>query len=208
MTETDRDQNATARAEIQHREIRWDAVAAIIASLIGFLALIVAGYTAYVERYTASIQMQQVSAQVWPYLISGNNDLTQSLVVNNKGVGPAIVHSVQVWMNGRPQSDWNHLVAEMGLPPHQFFQSTINHDVLSPGEELQIIRFPDKALWQRFKGAASNRMAVDICYCSTLGECWISSNKNLIGPPSMPLQLRVKPVGQCPRLPAAEVFNN
>jgi hypothetical protein len=193
---------------IERRPVKWDAVAAIIASLVGFLALLVAGYTAYVQRYTAEIQNKQVQAQVWPYLISGNNDLTQSLVVDNKGVGPAIVRSVQVWMGGKPQRDWNQLVANMGLPPHSFLQSTINRDVLSPGEELQVIRFRDKALWLRFKAAASNRMAMDICFCSTLGECWISSNKNLIGPPSMPLQLRVKQVDQCPRLPAAEVFNN
>jgi hypothetical protein len=192
----------------KRREIKWDALAAIIASLVGFLALLVAGYTAYVQRYTAEIQNKQVQAQVWPYLISGNNDLTQSLVVNNKGTGPAIVRSVQVRINGTPQRDWNQLVANMGLPPHSFFQATINREVLSPGEELQIIRFSDKALWQRFKGAALNRMSIDICFCSTLGECWVSSNQNLIGPPSMPLPLRVKPVGECPRLPAAEVFNN
>lgn len=183
------------------RRVRWDAFAAIIASLVGLLALLVAGYTAYIQR-------QQVRAQVWPLLISGNNDLTQSLVVTNKGVGPAIVRSVQVRMDGKPQSDWDRLVTAMGLPPHQFFQSTVNHYVFSPGEELQIIRFPDKALWLRFKAAASNRMAIDICFCSTLGECWISSNRNLIGPPSMPLQVRVKQVKGCPQLSDAEVFNN
>jgi len=200
MSETRRPSDESQVAGAQ-RAIRWDALAAIIASLVGLLALIVAGYTAYIQR-------QQVRAQVWPYLISGNNDLTQSLVVNNKGVGPAVVRSVQLWINGKPQSDWNRVVANMGLPPHQFFQATINHDVLSPGEELQIIRFPDKALWQRFKAAASNRMAMDICFCSTLGECWISSNKNLIEPPSMPLQLKVEAVDRCPQLPPAEVFNN
>ena len=200
MSETRRPSDESQVAGAQ-RAIRWDALAAIIASLVGLLALIVAGYTAYVQR-------QQVRAQVWPYLISGNNDLTQSLVVNNKGVGPAVVRTVQLWVNGKPQSDWNRVVANMGLPPHQFFQATINHDVLSPGEELQIIRFPEKALWQRFKTAASNRMAMDICFCSTLGECWISSNKNLIEPPSMPLQLKVEAVDRCPQLPPAEVFNN
>lgn len=192
----------------RRREIKWEAMAAIIASLIGFLALLVGGYTAYVQRYTANIQAQQVRAQVWPYLISGDNDLSQSLVVNNKGVGPAIVQRVQLWIDGKPQSDWNHVVAEMGLPPHQFFQATINHEVLSPGEELQIIRFPDKPLWQRFKATALNRMTMDICFCSTLGECWISSNKNLIGPPSMPLQLRVKTIDRCRQLPPVAVFNN
>lgn len=171
-----------SQASRTKRGIRWDALAAIIASLVGLLALVVAGYTAYIQR-------QQVRAQVWPYLISGDNDLTQSLVVNNKGVGPAIVRSVEVRLDGKPQRDWNHLVAVLGLPPHQFFQSTVNREVLTPGEELQIIRFRDKGLWQRFKVAALNRISMDICFCSTLDECWVSSNKNLIGLPSMPLQL-------------------
>src|SRR5574337_1403716 len=71
-----------------HRH-RWDALGVIIASLVGLLALVVAGYTAYIQR-------EQVRAQVWPYLISGNNDLAQALTISNKGVGPAIVRSVQV----------------------------------------------------------------------------------------------------------------
>jgi len=192
----------------ERRAVEWDAVAAIIASLVGFLALLVAGYTAYVQRYTAEIQNRQVQAQVWPYVISGNDDLNFALTVSNQGVGPAIVRSVQVRMDGKSQSDWNHIVANMGLPPHSFFQSTINRYVLSPGERLQIIRFSDKALWQRLESAALNRMSIEICFCSTLGECWMSRNKNLIGSPSMPLQLRVDSVDRCPRLPQSEVFNN
>lgn len=202
------DEVQDAPVEIRRRAIKWDAMAAIIASLVGFLALIVAGYTAYVQRYTANIQRQQVSAQVWPYLISGNNDLTQALVVNNKGVGPAIIHSVQIRVDGKPQADWNRVLAALGLPPHQFILTSINHEVLSPGEEMQIIRFPDKDLWQRFSAAAMNRMSMDICFCSTLGECWVSADKNLIGPASMPMQTRVRPTDRCPKLPSDEIFNN
>lgn len=185
----------------RRRTIRWDAVAAIIASLVGLLALLVAGYTAYVQR-------QQVRAQVWPYLIIGNDDLSQSLTVENKGVGPAIVRSVQVRIDGKPQSDWIHVVAALGMPPLHFNQTTVNRDVLSPAEELQAIHFTDKKLWQRFHDAAFGRMAMDVCFCSTLDECWVSENRNLVGPATMPLQLQVRPVAQCPRLPAAEVFNN
>src|SRR5690348_1961317 len=203
MVETDDKQNGRLR-----REIRWDAVAAIIASLVGFLALLVAGYTAYIARYTANVQLKQVQAQVWPYLIVGNNDLTQSLVVDNKGMGPAIVRSVQVRIDGKPQRNWNQLVATLGMSKHHFAQTTVNQYVLSPGEQLQAIRFPDKDLWQQFHDAAMNRLSVDICYCSTLGECWVSRNGNVIGPASMALQLQVKRVDQCPRLPPSDVFNN
>lgn len=181
--------------------IRWDALAAIIASLVGLLALLVAGYTAYIQR-------QQVRAQVWPYLIVGNDDLSQSLTVQNKGVGPAIVRSVQVWVDGKPQPDWIHVVSAFGMPPHHFTQSTINHDVLSAGEQLQAIHFPDKELWQQFHDAAYGRMAISVCFCSTLDECWVSGNRNLIGPASMPLQLQVRQLAQCPRLPPDTVFNN
>jgi len=200
--------NKPASTEANRRPIQWDALAAIIASLIGFLALLVGGYTAYIQSYTAKIQAQQVRAQVWPYLISGNDDVNHSLTVTNKGAGPAIVRSVQLRIDGKPQADWNHVLAVLDLPPRNFIQTTVNHEVLSPGEELHVIRFPDQHLWQRFHDAAQDRMTMDICFCSTLGECWMSSNGNLIGANSMPLQLRVKPVGQCPRFPATEVFNN
>ena len=183
------------------RRDHWDALGVVIASLVGLLALVVAGYTAYIQR-------EQVRAQVWPYLISGNNDLAQALTVSNKGVGPALVRSVQVSVEGKPQVDWDHVLGALGMQPHNYIMTTINHGVLSPGEELQAIRFPDKELWKKFHDASSGRMALDICFCSTLGECWISINEKVIGPKSMPLQLHVKPVGLCPRLSPAETFNN
>jgi hypothetical protein len=179
----------------------WDALGVIIASLVGLLALVVAGYTAYIQR-------QQVRAQVWPYLISGNNDLAQALTVSNKGVGPALVRSVQVTVDGKPQVDWDHVLVALGMQPHDYIMTTINQGVLSPGEDLQAIRFPDDRLWKQFHDATSGRVAIDICFCSTLGDCWVSINEKVIGPKSMPLQLHVKPVGKCPRLSPAETFNN
>ena len=81
----------------------WDGVAAIIAAGVGLLALFVSAYTAY-------IQHQQVRAQVWPYLLAGNDDGNQSIYVYNKGVGPAIVQSAQIFVDGKPQTDWVHVL--------------------------------------------------------------------------------------------------
>ena len=55
----------------------WDGVAAIVAALIGFLALLVSGYTAYIQR-------QQVRAQVWPYLLIGYADFDRSIIDPNR----------------------------------------------------------------------------------------------------------------------------
>ncbi|HWG10937.1 MAG TPA: hypothetical protein VN693_05505 [Rhodanobacteraceae bacterium] len=189
------------------REIRWDAMAAIIASLVGFLALLVAGYTAYIERYIAEIQTKQVQAQVWPWLVAGNNDNERSIGVLNKGVGPAIVRSAQVFVDGKSQPDWQHVLKALGTVPHEYSQSTLTPNVLTPGEKVPAIQFANEDDYKRFRAAAVTHLTlVNICYCSTLGECWMYSDKHAVGYKSL-AQL-VTPIGQCPRLPDNAIFNN
>lgn len=189
------------------REIKWDAMAAIIASLVGFLALLVAGYTAYIERYIAEIQTKQVQAQVWPWLVAGNNDNELSVEVLNKGVGPAIVRSAQVFVDGKPQPDWQHVLKALGTVPHQYSQATLNPNVLTPDEKVPVLQFADKDDYKRFRAAAVTHLTlVDICYCSTLGECWMYSDKHVVGYKSL-AQL-VTPADQCPKLPDNVIFNN
>jgi len=189
------------------REIRWDAVAAIIASLVGFLALIVAGYTAYIERYIADIQTRQVQAQVWPWLVAGNNDNERSIEILNKGVGPAIVRSAQIFVDGKPQPDWQHVLEALGTVPHEYSQSTLNPNVLTPGEKVPAIQFADEDDYKRFRAAAVTHLTLmNICYCSTLGECWMYSDRHAVGYKSL-AQL-VKPIDRCPKLPDNVIFNN
>lgn len=151
------------------RRIRdWDAFAAVVATFVGLLALLVSGYTALIQR-------QQVRAQVWPYLSVGNDDPRQAIEVLNKGVGPARVRGVRVWIDGRPQRNWDAALRTLGIPPHGYQNSTLHDNVLSPGEQVTWIRIADPARYLRFRDAYRTRFAVDICYCSTLGDCWVSS---------------------------------
>jgi hypothetical protein len=199
MTDDQQPQAANDAREKPSRRRDWDGVAAIIAAFVGLLALLVSGYTAY-------IQHQQVRAQVWPYLEAGNDDGNQSINVYNKGVGPAIVKSAQVFIDGKPQTDWAHVLTSLGLPPHDYAQSTLNPDVISPGEEVRVIRIKAEDRWKAFRSAAVERMTMDICFCSTLDECWMYSDQHPVGYKST-AQL-VQPTDRCPRLPDAEVFNN
>jgi len=194
------DEAPSAASDRSGRKRGWDAMAAVIASLIGFLALGVSGYTAYIQR-------QQVRAQVWPWLVAGNNDHAFAMEVYNKGVGPAIVRSAQVFIDDKPQPDWDHVLGALGVAePHKFSQATLNPNVLTPGETQQMIRFHENEAWQRFRAAAHDRMAMDICFCSTLNECWMYSDRHPVGY-KLATQL-VKPIDKCPRLPESQVFNN
>ena len=201
MPEPQRDESASALADKRpRREIRYDAAAAVIAALVGMLALLVAGYTAYIQR-------QQVRAQVWPWLVAGNNDNERSIEVLNKGVGPAVVRSAQVLVDGEPQPDWQHVLKALGTMPRTYSQSTLNPNVLTPGEKVPAIQFADDDDYKRFKAAAVTRLTlVNICYCSTLDECWMYSDRHAVGYKSL-AQL-VKPVDRCPELPDNVIFNN
>lgn len=183
------DESPTSRAK---RGIRWDALAAIIASLVGLLALLVAGYTAYIQR-------QQVRAQVWPYLIGGNSGSESSLVWMNKGVGPAIVRNLEVTVAGKSQRDWQSVERSLGLPSLPYGQSTLNGYVMSPGEKIGWIKFNDKSGYRAFMSAAKRLdMEAVACYCSTLDECWTTE----LG------QFARTRVDKCPALPQSKQFQD
>lgn len=171
----------------------WDGLAAIIAAFIGVLALLVSGYTAYLQR-------QQVRAQVWPYLVSANYDPEFAIKVLNKGVGPAIVHSVRVWVDDKPKHDWGQVLSTLDVEVAKLRTSTISDNVLSANEMLAMIVFPDGASYRDFRAAARDRIALEICYCSTLGECWVYSDRT---PGARAMQTAVD---QCPRIAATDAF--
>ena len=74
----------TASDPAPKKRTESNAVAAVIAALIGLLALGVSGYTAMLQR-------EQVRAEVWPYLQPGITIEQGSMAtgLENKGVGPA-----------------------------------------------------------------------------------------------------------------------
>jgi hypothetical protein len=175
------------------RARKRDALAAMTAALVGALALLVSGYTAYIQR-------QQVRAQVWPYLLVANYDTESAIKVLNKGVGPAIVKSVRVLVDGRPQHDWRGATEALGLGRVPLRTSTISENVISGGEVVPMLVFSDADAYHRFRDTSAHRSSIDICYCSTLGECWLYSASDPVG------RATQKPLDSCPALDEAEAF--
>lgn len=156
------------------RASRYDAV---IATLVGFCALCVSAYTAYMQR-------QQVRAAVWPILeFDTSNQPDIHLTLANKGVGPAIIRHVVVKVDGQPVINWRQALEKLlGPGEHRFSESDMSSHVLSAGESMTILTPRDSEnnplnfdrsnpLWVKMN-EARGRVSVEICYCSTLGECW------------------------------------
>jgi len=183
------------------RKHRWDAIGVVIASLVGLLALLVSGYTAYIQR-------QQVRAQVWPHLTRGyvqppgSGDAEYKLVIFNKGVGPAIVRNVQVLVEGKPQTTWKQVFGALGLATEKLGYSSLDGNVLSAGESLPILIFKDAPALSKFRRAFVRHAKMRICYCSTLGECWMFADREPRGASD------VRPMAECPKSSSTNTFIN
>jgi hypothetical protein len=153
---------------------RYDA---IIATFVGVCALCVSGYTAHVQR-------QQVRAAVWPILeFDSSNAPDIHFTLANKGVGPAIIRHVIVNVDGQAVRNWREALEKiLGPGTHLFSESDMSGHVFAAGESMTIFtpRDPennplvfDKSnpLWVKMN-KDRDRVTVEICYCSTLGECW------------------------------------
>jgi hypothetical protein len=158
---------------------------AAVAAFVGITALVVSAYTAYVQR-------QQVRAQVYPILQfgSGANDEGFHAILENKGMGPALIHSVVITLDGKPVHNWYELLARvLGPGTPLFYYDSFGQRVLSPGESLRVLNFTrmeppkpkpgDKPIAPESPQESNDRLMesrsrwrVSICYCSTLGDCW------------------------------------
>ena len=157
------------------RASRYDAV---IATFVGLCALCVSGYTAHIQR-------QQVRAAVWPILqFDSSNAPDIHFTLANKGVGPAIIRNVIVKVDGQPMKNWYEVLDKLvGPGQHPGSESDMSGRVFAAGETTTVFTPFDPATGKPFAFDKSNllwvkinkdrdRVTVEICYSSTLGECW------------------------------------
>ena len=161
----------------------WDAYGVVIASFIGLVAVLVSGYTAF-------LQNRQVRAQVWPRVELHRDGSKGSLVAVNSGVGPARVKAMRVSVDGRAVKRWMDLLSAIG---HQggFVQTQTSGRVLPPGTQVDMLLMGHQGeagrktiqdiadyLWEE---KAKHRIGILICYCSVLGDCWLAGTGQLGG---------------------------
>jgi hypothetical protein len=155
----------------------WDALAAVIASFIGLLALAVAGYTAYVQR-------QQLRAQVWPRLeVSySNNDQELAWHVHNQGTGPARVFAVRVVVGGTLVTTWGGVrKAADYVDGERATMSSITQSVLPAGKDVAMFRAGEdpqsRTRFQELLSGGKHALSVTICYCSVLDDCFVTTDQ-------------------------------
>ncbi len=147
---------------------------AIAAGIVSISALTVSVYEAYLQR-----QEQRVA--VWPIVEhwTSYSDDEFSISVANKGIGPAVIHDLDVFVAGQSMTSWDQVFGEaLGDNAKHFRQSMLTGNVMSPGDASAIVAYTHNstAAWH-----ASKNIELRICYCSVFQDCWLYQVNDLIG---------------------------
>jgi hypothetical protein len=150
-------------------------------TFIAFAALIVSISAVAVGLYEAALQRHHDRAEVWPH--PEIEVLTKAtgaeIVLENTGIGPAIVHSVVVTVDGRLQRNWRDVLRRLnGAEPVSFSNySTVQHG-LRPGDRLPMLDIPVADVPRDFWKSIA-RVGVSICYSSVFDQYWVVESKAL-----------------------------
>jgi hypothetical protein len=152
-------------------------------TFIAVAALVVSLSAVIVGIYEAALQRAHDRAEVWPHLELSTYVTPRGAEVRleNGGIGPAIVHSVIVTVDGRPRHNWDEVVeAITGKRPSGLENSTAAEHAIRAGDRLILVGVPaaflPPGLWDYIK-----RVGVRVCYSSVFGESWILEGKHLGG---------------------------
>ncbi|MBS0516812.1 MAG: hypothetical protein JSS16_15230 [Proteobacteria bacterium] len=167
------------------------------AQISSIVALAVSVLALATGAYQTRLMQAQARASVWPIVSLGLSYFGSrdkggfTWEVENNGVGPALIKSVTLSLDGKPMRNWDEVYqALFGRGRENATVSSVNGNVLPPSTNrdttIAAIRTsqPDeaKALFE-----AKDRFKMTVCYCSVYDECWEAQW----------LKREVKPVAQC-----------
>lgn len=156
------------------------AILQTVLAVSGFFVAIIALYAALNESDAVRKQQQ---AAVWPALVvtysegQSADDISFSVELANKGIGPARIKNAVVTLDEQPMRDWFDVLAALGVEAHAIENTSVGNGILSPDEKIRLFRLAaehaDRAAPQRVKTAfVTGKLRLQFCYCSVFDECW------------------------------------
>jgi hypothetical protein len=159
--------------------LRFDTVVAICALLVSVITASVLGYQTHVVE-------EQYAATIWPYLSvdTAHAEHQLRIALTNNGLGPALIGSAQLIIDGKPAPGWTTLAdlfrrdpAFSSLRHKEISNTTSSVDestTIRPGDSLPLFNVavsntvPQELL-------RKHTIALQFCYCSLNDRCWTLS---------------------------------
>ncbi|MCB2112407.1 MAG: hypothetical protein KDD85_02530 [Parvularculaceae bacterium] len=168
--------------------MNFETVGSIVAMVVGVSALFVAWDQAQVMR-------AQQHASVWPLINTeftvdpSPEGLALEMSVSNRGVGPALIESASLLVNGEPVAGRAALLNSIfgdnqPAGSASLVGSSLESNALGAGESVQLFRMTWQAneenvaafsaLGQRYINGEGADIRLEICYCSVFNRCYVS----------------------------------
>ena len=151
--------------------------------LVAMCALLTSVVAVYMAWDQGRVMRAQQHGMVYPVLqVDGfasteENTVIVGITVTNSGVGPALIESVRLLIDGREVNGFIEYVERNKLEGYDLRWSAITGRALPPGESMRPIEF----VWldEDFSRDSLRQITVDalrwnleVCYCSVFGKCW------------------------------------
>ena len=141
-------------------------------TFIALAALVVSVSAVVVGVYEAALQRRHDRAEVWPHpeIATFITPKGASVYLQNNGIGPAIVRSIEVAVDGKPVRSWaDVLAAILGKSGPNFNVATVAGHGIRAGDRIEMLGLPAEELPPDFWKAVG-RVAVTVCYASVFGD--------------------------------------
>jgi hypothetical protein len=161
---------------------------------IAIAAVVISAITAAALIYQTRVIGDEFAATIWPYLSVGTTYDAggETIEVANDGVGPALVRSAQLYVDGRKVDAWNDYLEALARDPElrKLFlralaavqagpaghatvtMSSIGPSTtLRPGESRTLLKI-SLPFSVPLRAMRKHAVALDFCYCSLNGNCW------------------------------------
>lgn len=151
-----------------------EMIVAWSAMFISLLALLATMYEANLER-----ENQLLS--VWPRLtiqVHLSNTQGYGIEVSNKGLGPAIVKTAKIKVDGKQLHSWEGAFRELKVSGSlTVITSSLDSSIISQNEIVTAIKVED-AIGGYNVGKVNHRIGLEVCYCSVYDDCWLVNKDN------------------------------
>jgi hypothetical protein len=143
--------------------------------IIALIAIVINVVTVSVYIYQARIMQTQQHVSAWPYLEwLFYQDDGLYIQVNNNGIGPALIKSVHLKLDGKEVPSFDSLV-NLITGPRQIpvWFSTVQNRVLPAGQSIRALHVKDKDLANKvYQGLQEHSFEFEVCYESIYGDAW------------------------------------
>lgn len=169
--------------------------------LVAICALITSAMAVFMAWDQGSVMRAQQHGAVYPVLqvdgFADNDGRRTALGINvrNSGVGPALIESVQFFVNDQKTESFDAYIDTLPAG-YSLDYAAISGRAMAPGEMVTAISISwpnnefDPSMISRIQ-SDSDAWSLEICYCSVFNRCWKTTQ---IG------QSRAKPTPRCERI--------